>query len=90
MNQFQKQGGSITGRDERSDAFAGEPKTVGSTLGGHGAAGTTSLTDRDGLESTGNHGGHDSTSTSGKKVSLMDKLNPKTDANGDGKAGFMS
>ena len=28
-------------------------------------------------------------STTHKKPSLMDKLNPKVDANGDGKAGFM-
>jgi hypothetical protein len=27
--------------------------------------------------------------TSAKKPSLMDKLNPKKDADGDGKAGFM-
>lgn len=27
--------------------------------------------------------------TTGSKPSLMDKLNPKIDANGDGKAGFM-
>jgi len=32
---------------------------------------------------------HDSTSTGHKKPGLMDKLNPKKDADGDGKAGFM-
>ena len=32
---------------------------------------------------------HDNTTTTTKKPSLMDKLNPKVDANGDGKAGFM-
>jgi hypothetical protein len=34
-------------------------------------------------------GHHDSTSSSHTKPSLMDKLNPKKDADGDGKAGFM-
>jgi len=32
-------------------------------------------------------GHHDSTSSSHSKPSLMDKLNPKKDADGDGKAG---
>ena len=34
-------------------------------------------------------GHHDSTTGTQKKPSLMDKLNPKVDSNGDGKAGFM-
>jgi hypothetical protein len=34
-------------------------------------------------------GHHDSANTTHGKPSLMDKLNPKVDANGDGKAGFM-
>jgi len=38
--------------------------------------------------STGHHDGHHD-STTHTKPSLMDKLNPKVDANGDGKAGFM-
>lgn len=42
MSEFQGNGGSITNREEHVDAFAGEPKTVGNTLGGRGAAGTTS------------------------------------------------
>jgi len=37
----------------------------------------------------GTTGHHDSTSSSHSKPSLMDKLNPKKDADGDGKAGFM-
>jgi hypothetical protein len=38
-----------------------------------------------------NEVGSDTTNTTGteKKASLMDKLNPKIDSNGDGKAGFM-
>jgi hypothetical protein len=72
----------------------------GGSAGGYGAQGTPS----DGYNSqnaptsgssrlrTGesdydNSGLQDSTTH--KKPSLMDKLNPKVDANGDGKAGFM-
>jgi len=110
MDDFKRQGGSLTGREERSDAFAGEPRAVGGTLGGAGAAGTTSLTENDSSRHghhTGSHHGSTGTtgtngtgagldnttsgtsSTSTGKPSLMDKLNPKKDANGDGKAGFM-
>jgi hypothetical protein len=45
MDEFRSQGGRLTGREERTDAFIGEPKTVGGTLGGAGASGTTSLTE---------------------------------------------
>jgi len=104
MDEFKRQGGSLTGREERTDAFGGEPRAVGGTLGGHGAKGTTSLTENDdGLgNNTSHHNGHHhngantgvgsttgSTGTSTGKPSLMDKINPKVDANGDGKAGFM-
>ncbi|TVY27281.1 hypothetical protein LHYA1_G003410 [Lachnellula hyalina] len=147
MGEFKSQGGSLGGREERTDAFGGEPRSVGGTLGGAGAKGTTSLTDTDtsrtgatgtrgssanthsgvsttGLtgnhshdgtsaggygSSTGNYGstthgqdsttgnygssttrGHDSsTSTTGKKPSLLDRLNPKKDTDGDGKSGIM-
>jgi len=37
----------------------------------------------------GEETGHNANTATGKKPSLMDKLNPKIDANGDGKAGFM-
>ncbi|KAF7865558.1 uncharacterized protein EAF02_009981 [Botrytis sinoallii] len=103
MSEFRSQGGSLGGREERTDAFKGEPKSVGGTLGGEGARGTTSLTEGEGIH-TGAHTGtgiasttagtaHHTTSHSSteshKKPSLMDKLNPKVDADGDGKAGFM-
>jgi len=98
MDEFKRQGGAVSGREERTDAFRGEPKSVGGTLGGNGARGTTSLTDPDGTRghSSTTHSGstthgstHDSTHKDGHKPSLMDKLNPKKDADGDGKAGFM-
>jgi len=107
MDEFRRQGGSINGREERSDAFQGEPKAVGGALGGTGARGTTSLTDPDpsSHSSHGHHSGstnHGTTTGSGltgtsstshdgthKKPSLMDKLNPKKDTDGDGKSGIM-
>lgn len=100
MDEFKRQGGGLTGREERSDAFAGEPKAVGGTLGGHGAHGTTSLTEQEGHHNTSrgantgvgtsvNTGTGSHTDTTGKKPSLMDKLNPMKDADGDGKSGFM-
>ena len=57
MNEFKQQGGSLSGREERTDAFAGEPRSVGGTLGGSGARGTTSLTEQDGRT------GHNNTTT---------------------------
>ncbi|KAF4634068.1 hypothetical protein G7Y89_g4047 [Cudoniella acicularis] len=142
MSEFQRQGGHLGGREERTDAFAGEPRSVGGTLGGAGAKGTTSLTEEEGLTGSrrnGSHGTHGydgntsssttgtsstsrtfgttgagvgagatgattgvgsgnnhltgstshNSSNTGKKPSLMDKLNPKKDADGNGKAGFM-
>jgi len=104
MDEFQKNGGKIKGREERVDSFAGEPRQVNplgaQPLGGRGADGTTSLTEdkhhnqhgKFGNTGTaGTHGTHSETEHNGtlKKPSLMDKLNPKVDANGDGKAGFM-
>ncbi|CAI6247285.1 unnamed protein product [Periconia digitata] len=33
MEEFKKKGGALTGREERYDAFEGEPKNIGGTLG---------------------------------------------------------
>jgi len=95
MEDFKRQGGHLGGREERSDAFAGEPKAVGGTLGGRGAHGTTSLTESERGHGHGHNGngavGYNEQNGTGmqKKASLMDKINPKKDANGDGVAGFM-
>jgi len=149
MADFKKQGGVLTGREERYDGFEGEPRTVGgshtsgtgltgsgitgsSHTGSHSHTGTgltgsshtgTGLTGshtnttgretlgervREGEADLKSHSGSHSHSTTGTtgttgtgygreseidhktgKPSLMDKLNPKVDANGDGKAGFM-
>ncbi|KAL2058274.1 hypothetical protein ABVK25_001000 [Lepraria finkii] len=127
MADFKKQGGSLTGREERYDAFEGEPRAVGGALGGStgttgttghhghhtGTTGTTSTTGHHGHHTgttgttgtdydntTGHHGHHTGTTgttgtdydtttgTTTKKPGLMDKLNPRKDADGDGKAGF--
>jgi len=38
MADFKKQGGSLTGREERYDGFEGEPRAVGGALGGQSSA----------------------------------------------------
>jgi len=59
MADFKKQGGSLTGREERYDGFEGEPRAVGSALGGGSSTGTTGT----GLGSTGT--GYDNTTGTG-------------------------
>jgi hypothetical protein len=108
MEDFKRQGGSLGGREERTDAFSGEPRNTGNALGanganshalgGRGADGTASLTEHNSKLSHDKHTGvgHGSSTTSAgtgasvekPKASLLDKLNPKTDSNGDGKAGL--
>ena len=88
MADFKKQGGSLTGREERYDGFEGEPRAVGGALGGSstGAQGYDSrASDTTGYDSRATG----PTGTTGKKPGLMDKLNPMKDADGDGKKGFM-
>lgn len=75
MNEFKKSGGALGGRGEQSDAFAGEPRAVGSTLGnggnhilgGAGAEGTTSMTDGNMANGAGHHH-HNATGTTGATV----------------------
>ncbi|KAK4544944.1 hypothetical protein LTR36_003849 [Oleoguttula mirabilis] len=100
---FKKQGGVLSGREERYDGFEGEPRSVGGALGSGthesssmGASGLEGRsTDQFGSNTSGTSGlghGHtgtnEATGTTGKP-SMMEKLNPKVDSNGDGKAGFM-
>ena len=85
MADFKKQGGSLTGREERYDGFEGEPRAVGSTLGGgssntgtssydnlglDSSRGTTGTTRSSGYDNTGSSG-YDNTTTTGKKPGLM-------------------
>ncbi|KAF2125608.1 hypothetical protein P153DRAFT_90328 [Dothidotthia symphoricarpi CBS 119687] len=95
MDEFKAKDGVLTGREERYDEFEGVPKGIGgSTAGGLGAAHGTEHRAAHGSEHGAVHGtehraAHDSKHETGHKPSLMDKLNPKVDSNGDGKAGFM-
>ena len=57
MADFKKQGGSLTGREERYDGFEGEPRAVGSALGGGSSTTGTSSYDNTGLDSTTSHHG---------------------------------
>lgn len=107
MADFKKQGGSLTGREERYDGFEGEPRAVGS-LGGQ-SSGLESKMDRhadsdmdgsrgmgrSGAGTTGGYGSgpagdsYDTAGTTGtKKPSMMDKLNPMKDSDGDGRKGI--
>ncbi len=82
MADFKKQGGSLTGREERYDGFEGEPRAVGSALGG-GAIGSGSSTT--GIGSTGHHG----SSTAGPHSSnLGNKADPRVDSDMDGRTGM--
>ena len=60
MADFKKQGGSLTGREERYDGFEGEPRAVGSALGGGSSTTGTSSYGNTGLDSsrgtTAHHG----------------------------------
>jgi hypothetical protein len=96
MADFKKQGGSLTGREERYDGFEGEPRSIGNPLGSdhhqhghqHGTNASSGLghnTSTAGTRDSGISG----VGSEHKKASLMDKINPKIDSDGDGKAGFM-
>lgn len=72
MADFKKQGGSLTGREERYDGFEGEPRAVGGALSSSSTTGT-------GL--TGTHGHN----TAGPHSSnLENKLDPRVDSDMDG------
>ena len=68
MADFKKQGGSLTGREERYDGFEGEPRAVGGALGGG---------------SSGVSGSH-STTSGPHNSNLMNKADPRVDSDRDG------
>ena len=74
MADFKKQGGSLTGREERYDGFEGEPRAVGSALGGSSTTGSN-LT-----------GGYNSgsTTTGPHNSKLENKMDPRVDSDRDG------
>jgi len=91
MADFKKQGGSLTGREERYDGFEGEPRAVGGALGGSTSttgSGTGTGTRGTGYDNNSYDNYDNSTGTTGKKPGLLDRLNPKKDTDGDGKAGI--
>ena len=91
MADFKKQGGSLTGREERYDGFEGEPRAVGGALGGStSTTGTGTGTRGTGYDNNSYDNYDNTTGTTGKKPGLMDKLNPRKDADGDGRAGINS
>ena len=78
-----------TGTTGTGSGLTGTHGTTGTGSGLTGTHGTTGT----GSGLTGSHGTHGTSNTTGtttepKKVSLLDKLNPKKDSDGDGKAGF--
>lgn len=114
LEEFKRQGGTLSGREERFDGFEGEPRAIGSTLGGNSTGRNTGThsshlenkldpridSDRDGSRAghaDGTSGSYPSQydsktgigSTTGKKPSLIDRLNPTKDTDGDGKKGLL-
>jgi hypothetical protein len=81
------QGGSAGGYGAQGTPSEGYNSQEVPTTGSSGMR-TGEQDMRTGEQGYGNSGLQD-TATTGKKPSLMDKLNPKIDSNGDGKAGFM-
>ena len=72
MADFKKQGGSLTGREERYDGFEGEPRAVGGALGGSSTTGA-GLTGTRGQTTAGPHSSN-----------LENKLDPRVDSDMDG------
>ncbi len=77
----------MTGQQSGTTGASGTDGLPSGTSQGYGNSGTSGMGSK-----FGDMEGRDNTSSgtsTGKKPSLMDKLNPKIDSNGDGKAGFM-
>lgn len=60
MSEFQRNGGTLAGREERVDAFEGEPKPISTALGGSPAIGTNTMGSQGmtGSTSMGTHSHH--------------------------------
>lgn len=74
MADFKKQGGSLAGREERYDGFEGEPRAVGSSLGGSPAIGGT--TGMSGTSGTG-VGHHGSTTAGPHSSNVENRMDPR-------------
>ncbi|KAF2753015.1 hypothetical protein EJ05DRAFT_230252 [Pseudovirgaria hyperparasitica] len=95
MDQFKSQGGALNGRGEKSDAFSGQPLPIGEktvaghpNIGGHGAQGTTHLTQRG--ETTSATGGvaTGATGASSTRTANGSGLTDRTTHNGNGVGGI--
>jgi len=88
MSEYKNRGGVLGGREEKYDGFEGEPKHIGGALGGigktHHQEGLGHQKHDSGSEVHGLHGAGGAV-----KPTLGQKLNPKIDADGDGKTGIM-
>jgi hypothetical protein len=89
-------GSSTTGAGPHSSSMGNkvDPRVDSDRDGSRGLTGSGygSGTTSTGVGATGSGVGHrsnEAAANTGKKPSLMDKLNPNVDANGDGKPGFM-
>ncbi|KAF2166074.1 hypothetical protein M409DRAFT_66958 [Zasmidium cellare ATCC 36951] len=104
---FKRQGGVLTGREERYDGFEGEPRSVGKALGGNNSRPTSSQTGASGPNGNSTDQPASTTAapttaaktaatdaaparTGSAKPSLLDRINPMKDADGDGRKGIMS
>lgn len=76
MADFKKQGGSLSGREERYDGFEGEPRAVGGALGGS-STGT-------GVAGSGLTGHHGQTTAGPHSSNMENKLDPRVDSDMDG------
>ncbi|MCJ1444221.1 MAG: hypothetical protein MMC23_004722 [Stictis urceolatum] len=84
MADFKNQGGSLTGREDRTERWEGEPRTEGAT--GHGTHGTSG-----GLGSSTTHGttgglgsSTNTSSNAGPHGTMGNKMDPRVDSDLDG------
>lgn len=76
MADFKKQGGSLTGREERYDGFEGEPRAVGGALGGNSTG--------SGMTGSGMTGHHSNTTAGPHGSNIGNKMDPRVDSDLDG------
>ncbi|KAL8997425.1 MAG: hypothetical protein Q9169_003288 [Polycauliona sp. 2 TL-2023] len=84
MADFKKQGGSLTGREERYDGFEGQPKAIGGALGGN-TTGSGMTGSGSGMTGSGSGlTGHHSNTTAGPHGNMGNKMDPRVDSDLDG------
>ncbi|CAO1601612.1 MAG: hypothetical protein LQ349_004439 [Xanthoria aureola] len=81
MADFKKQGGSLSGREERYDGFEGEPRAVGGALGGNS---TGSGMTGSGMTGSGMTGHHSNTTAGPHGSNIGNKMDPRVDSDLDG------